>query len=851
MSAPPGRRAAARIAWRQARHAKWRTALVIATVALPVAGLALGLTLIRTVMPSGEQRATETLGSADLGVLQWLADPPALRRLRASLPPGSVVAAGWGAISQVVVEGRQVNLDMTEWSPPIDRPPVGGLYRLEQGRAPLARNEVALHSYFLEAFGVKVGDELSLADLRLRLRVTGVVAVPSNLDQPVAVLGPGTLGDRRTRGDLSVPHQVLIDLPAGTDPLPLRAEIQETTAEAGAFVATRDETSQGDEQARLVATATAFGGSVLALFGTGLVAAAAFVVGARRQLRTVGLVAATGGEPRQVRRVVLMGGVVLGALGSAIGLAIGIGAAAALYPHLEDFLSRAIGPLELPWPSIVGAGVLGILAATLAAFGPARSAGRLPPVEALAGRSAPPRPPGLVARRGLILLLASTVALAATTIVRSIPGLIASLVAMVCGFLLAIPLVTTWVGRLAKRLPASARVAAREVSRHGRRTGAALAAATMVLALPVSVSALTLSEEVYQRPSVPPMAADHLLVTLTPVTDDPSAERRALVEDLADAVPGARIVEMPPAGSMVKADPSAGIPEPFFAQTFVTGPERVVVEGVAQLASGPLIVGGPDLLEALHAGDGIPALRDGKIVGIGPGTVGEEGVVRIQDPAADPDDYAPHPAAEAGDSRYAGLGLGSPDNYVISPRGAARLGLRAQDDPTFGYRWILRAPRPVDASVLQAARSAAAEREGAFVDDGRYQGRDDTAIRRVVTGAAAAVALIIVGVVVALVAAESRRDHAILVAVGAGPWMRRKVLAANAWLLGTLGGFLAVPAGFLPVIVIQMARQAGRTVVVPWLAIATAVVAVPLLAALASAVASRQPKAAQLLRPIA
>jgi hypothetical protein len=353
------------------------------------------------------------------------------------------------------------------------------------------------------------------------------------------------------------------------------------------------------------------------------------------------------------------------------------------------------------------------------------------------------------------------------------------------------------------------------------------------------------------------MAADHLVLTLSPVTPTPGVERREFLADVRAAVPGAQVVEMRQAGVPVPANEAAGIPENYFATVYVIGPTRQDSQGVTEILSGPLIIGGPDLLEALHAGDGIDALKAGKIVGIGPGTVGPEGTVGVPDPLdenfnlAAGDSGPTHPAVEAGESRYAQLGLGGSENYVVSPKEARRMGLHAQSDPAMGYWWILRAPRAIDAGTLSAAQSAAAKHQGAFISDGRYQGRSDAFIRMVLTAVAAAVALIIVGVVVALVTSESRRDHAILVAVGAGPGMRRKVVGANAWLLGTLGGLLAVPAGFLPVIVIQLARQAGRTVVVPWTAIGVAVVAVPAVAGLIAAATSRQPKAVQLLRPIA
>lgn len=104
---------------------------------------------------------------------------------------------------------------------------------------------------------------------------------------------------------------------------------------------------------------------------------------------------------------------------------------------------------------------------------------------------------------------------------------------------------------------------------------------------------------------------------------------------------------------------------------------------------------------------------------------------------------------------------------------------------------------------------------------------------------------------IALVGAESRRDGAILVAVGAEPGMRRKVAASTAGLLAGVAGLVAVPAGVLPMTVIQAAQREDHPIVMPWLAIAIVVVGVSVLAGVVAALLSRPPKAAQLLRPLA
>jgi hypothetical protein len=265
-----------------------------------------------------------------------------------------------------------------------------------------------------------------------------------------------------------------------------------------------------------------------------------------------------------------------------------------------------------------------------------------------------------------------------------------------------------------------------------------------------------------------------------------------------------------------------------------------------------MLVGGPALLRALHAEDGIPALASGSIVGIGPGTV-HRGTIRV---FREPDEQGREeivelPAVAAGEVRYASIGPDGEYTYVISPRAAARLGLRASRWPDGFPRFLIRAPEPIDDAMLERARAVAAAHPGGNVTSIEDLGSDAGSVRLALNVLGGAMALAIVAVIVALVAAEARRDQAILVAVGAGPGRRRGVAGARSFLLAALAGLLAVPAGFLPLAVIQASKDGGRPIVVPWIAMAVVTILVPLVAGAVGAIGSRNPKAVQLLRPLA
>src|SRR5690606_26189988 len=69
------------------------------------------------------------------------------------------------------------------------------------------------------------------------------------------------------------------------------------------------------------------------------------------------------------------------------------------------------------------------------------------------------------------------------------------------------------------------------------------------------------------------------------------------------------------------------------------------------------------------------------------------------------------------------------------------------------------------------------------------------------TGLALVFCLFVVGTSLALAAAESKDERDVLTVAGAPPRTLARMAGARAWLLAGLGGLLAVPVGFLPVVV--------------------------------------------------
>ena len=84
----------------------------------------------------------------------------------------------------------------------------------------------------------------------------------------------------------------------------------------------------------------------LAMLEIVLLAGPAFAVGARRRQRDLALVAAVGGNPAHVRRIVLADGAVLGVLAAAVGVVVGVAGAAGTHSMFDAWGTRARAPFR-------------------------------------------------------------------------------------------------------------------------------------------------------------------------------------------------------------------------------------------------------------------------------------------------------------------------------------------------------------------------------------------------------------------------------------------------------------------------------------------------------------------------
>ncbi|MEV1045322.1 FtsX-like permease family protein [Streptomyces sp. NPDC049916] len=219
-----------------------------------------------------------------------------------------------------------------------------------------------------------------------------------------------------------------------------------------------------------------------------------------QRTREIGLMRAIGSSRQQVNRSVLLEAVLLGIVGSAVGVAAGVGLAVGLMKLMGAVgMELSTRDLTVAWTTPVIGLVLGVVVTVLAAYVPARRAGKVSPMAALrdAGTPADGRSGWVRAGTGLVLTAGGGAALWATTQAdKATEGsmfLALGVLLTLIGFIVIGPLLAGVVVRglsvvVLRLFGPVGRLAERNALRNPRRTGATGAALMIGLALVACLS---------------------------------------------------------------------------------------------------------------------------------------------------------------------------------------------------------------------------------------------------------------------------------------------------------------------------------------------------------------------------
>ena len=243
---------------------------------------------------------------------------------------------------------------------------------------------------------------------------------------------------------------------------------------------------------------------VLGLAFIGLLSVASFSVLAQRRLRALGMLGAIGATERNLRLVMIAGGLVVGATAALAGTVLGLAAWIAYAPTVQRDTGHAVDAAHLPWWAFAIGILLAIATSALASRRPAKTMAAVPVVTALSGRPAPPKAAHRSALPGVIVLAVGLACLASAGGLNGLAGyngpgssgggngqtlfLLGGLVATITGVCLLAPLaISVLAAGAAPRLPVAIRIALRDLVRYRARSGAALAATTFAVFLAMGI----------------------------------------------------------------------------------------------------------------------------------------------------------------------------------------------------------------------------------------------------------------------------------------------------------------------------------------------------------------------------
>jgi putative ABC transport system permease protein len=764
----PARRAVIRWAWRLFRR-EWRQQLlVLALLILAVAATVWGAGVATNTPPSNPSAGT--FGTASALVTLPGNDP----RLSADI---ATVTQKYGPAD--VIENQDISTGLTQAVQLRAQDPYarygGPMLSLVSGHYPSGPGQVALTSQVASIYNVGAGGVWH-ADGRA-WRVTGLVQNPSNLLDEFALVAPG---------QVTAPAQVTILLgpaavpqnqnqgpgqPQSLPGLPAAATVSYPTAP-----------SAGIPPATIVLVV-----AVLGLVFVGLVSVAGFTVMAQRRLRALGMLAALGATERNVRLVMVANGAVIGVIGAALGVVLGLGAWFAYVPSLQNDTGHVVSNTNLPWWAIAIAIVLAIATAIVAARRPARAVARIPVVAALSGRPAPPKAVHRSAGPGLILTSLGVVALVFSGGWAGNSGsdalfLLAGLVAIIIGVSLLAPLcVAVLAAAAGPRMPVAVRIALRDLVRYRARSGAALAAVcfAVFLSVLICIVASIRFEKVLDWTGAN-LGSNQLIVYTqdngpnagpnAPLTASQLNTLRSHVDSYAASLHAQSVLPLETTGVTLY---QLGTQDNNFSGTvFVATPALLNQYGIKPSQISP----GTDILTMRPGLSGYPDMLmvwGGYLSGNGPPPACTAG-----------NDCVANPVIAENASLPSGT---SAPNTVITQQAVQRYHLQENLDG-----WLIQAPRPLTASQINAARQIAVSAGVSVETKSGELGLSQISDGATVLGLVIALGVLVM--TVGLIRSETARDLRTLAATGASSTTRRTITGATAGALGLLGAVFGTVA---------------------------------------------------------
>ena len=763
----PARRAVFRWGWRLFRR-EWRQQLlVLGLLTVAVAATIWGASVVTNVQLANPRYAT--FGTAAAQVTLPGTDP----HLAADI---AAIQGRWGPAD--LIENQDIATGATQPVPLRAESPHGHynapLLGLVSGTYPAGPGQVALTSQVASLYGAHAGGTWQAGGTTWR--VTGIVQDPSNLADEFALTAPG-----------QVPHPSQVIMLLGSSPAVQQA-VSNGNGTLPGMPAAATFTFPSAFMSGLPPATIVLVVEVLGLAIIGLVSVAGFSVMAQRRLRALGLLSAIGATERNLRLVMIAGGVAVGVAGALTGAVLGLAAWFACLPVLQQAAGHVVDAANLPWWAFAIGVVLAITTSVLAARRPARTIARVPVVAALSGRPAPPKPVHRTVLPGVIVFAVGVACLAFSGGLAGVAGqghagqgrallLLGGLVAVIVGIVLLAPPAIGML-RASSRLPVAIRIALRDLVRYRARSGAALAAITFAMFAAMGICLVASIK--FDDPlawSGPNLSSSQLIIytqqsqgggLIAHLSGAQAARLGVQVSSLAASL-HTRSVPLESPVTLSQAGTPQNSPSNFTGTVYVATPQLLATYGIKASQIAP----GADILTMRPGLAGVPHLEMTWSTTQSPGQ---------GPPCTLSNDCLASPVIQTVSSLPGGT---SAPNTVITQYAVSKYHLQ----PSLSG-WLIQAPAPLTATQISAARQltlaygVTAETKSGAPDLGEFA--------NAATALGIVIALGVLAASVGLIRSETAPDLRTLTATGAGSTTRRMITAATAAALGVLGAILGL-----------------------------------------------------------
>ena len=582
----------------------------------------------------------------------------------------------------------------------------------------------------------------------------------------------------------------------------------------------------------------------------GLVSVAGFSVMAQRRRRALGMLTAIGATERNLRLVMITGGLVVGVTGALAGAVLGFAAWFAYVPALQQATGHVVDTANLPWWAFGIGVVFAIATSVLASRRPAKTMAAVPVVAALSGRPAPPKAVHRSARPGVVVFAGGVACLAFTGGLAAVgPGnashallLLVGLVAVIVGILLLAPLsVSVLAAGAGPRLPVAIRIALRDLVRYRARSGAALAASTFAVFLAMAiclVASIQFGNPLNWFGSN--LSSSQLIIytqsqggggQISQLDNAQLASLGRQVDSYAAGLHAQSVLPLEASGVSLYQAGTQGPHDHFNGSIYVATPQLLATYGIkpSQISPGTDILtmrpglAGPPRIELAWGNYGFQS--------------GPNGIVHkdsVLPPCTLNSDCVANPAMQT----VGGLPGGtSAPNTVITEYAMSKYHLQP-----FLNGWLIQAPAPLTATQISAARHLA------LAYQVTVETKSDAPSLGEFAGGATTLGIVIaLGVLVAsvgLIRSETARDLRTLTAAGAGAGTRRMITAATTAALGMLGGILGMAGAVIAVLAWAHSSLSAMFGDLPLTDVLILLIGLPLIAAAGGwLLAGREPEA--------